>query len=101
VSKDYPVVALVLGTTEVVSSLTKNLRYFTDGTEACYDLFEGVEAEVNWSEVKIDTPVWCRLTGRWWKRHFAGLDKHGIPQLGWTVTQVTRQIAEIHGRKCA
>ena len=79
VSKNYPVVALVLGTTEVVSSLTKNLCYFTDGAESCYDLFKGVEPEINWSEVKIDTPVWVRLTGRWYKRHFAGLDKYGIP----------------------
>jgi hypothetical protein len=79
-SKDYPVVALVLGTTEVVSSLTKNLRYFTDGAESCYDLFEGVEPEIDWSEVKIDTPVWCQFYGDWYRRHFAGLDKFGQPE---------------------
>jgi hypothetical protein len=79
VSKEYTVVALVLGTTEIINSYTRNLRYFADGPESDHDLFEGVEPEIDWSEVKIDTPVWCRFYEGWHKRHFAGLDKHGIP----------------------
>ena len=80
VSKEYTVVALVLGTTEIFNSYTRNLRYYADGTESDYDLFEGVEPEIDWSEVKIDTPVWCQFYGDWYRRHFAGLDKFGQPE---------------------
>jgi hypothetical protein len=80
VSKEYPVAALILGTTEVLNSYTKTLCYFADGTASDLDLFEGVEAEVNWSKVKIDTPVWCQFFEFWYRRHFAGLDEFGRPE---------------------
>ena len=80
VSEKYPVVALILGIAEILNSYTRNLRYFADGAESDRDLFEGVEPEIDWSKVKIDTPVWCRFSAGWFRRHFAGLDEFGQPE---------------------
>jgi hypothetical protein len=77
VSTRYQVAALVFdGNAEFVKVYTRDLKYLADNpNEDSMDLLEGVEPEIDWSKVAIDTPVWCRLTGDWYKRHFAGVEK--------------------------
>ena len=81
VSTKYQVGALVFdGYAEFVKVYTRDLKYLADNpNEDSMDLLEGVEPEIDWSKVAIDTPVWCRWTGDWHKRHFAGLDNYGNP----------------------
>jgi hypothetical protein len=82
VSTRYQVAALVFdGNAEFVKVYTRGLKYLADNpNEDSMDLLEGVEPEIDWSKVAIDTPVWCRQTTNWYKRHFAGLDSQDEPK---------------------
>ncbi len=60
----YPVIVLYLSNgKEVQGRYTKRLTYTVCENTHGLDLLEGVEEEINWVEVPIDTPVWCRMGG--------------------------------------
>jgi hypothetical protein len=76
------VIALVLvkHNCEATIYLKKNLRCNADDEDHDNDLFEGVEPEIDWSKVPIDTPIWCGDDGSVLReRHFAGLNAKGLP----------------------